>query len=187
MYEPNLQDFIAGCQLSIVLSDVNKPSRFGSRRPVMANFDTSSNTTSNSIGSTSIKASVSLNQHIACVPTSEAHQADVQAGYVLPFSVGRIVCIKELGVSVKWMYAEFIDTTWRIWEERACIGGKQRHQSRRADDIEWDSILRDTAGFISINFCADKRLTKASIAKLKGHPALSMTPERWNAFFRKPV
>ena len=120
------------------------------------------------------------------VPTNEARAADEQAGYHLPFSVGRIVEVKSSGVVVVWLFSRHINGRWCVWDEHVAGPSKRkRTRNLRRDELDWACILRDQGGVLKIKFCADKTLTKMTIARLKGHPGLSMSEDAWKLLFRK--
>ena len=127
--------------------------------------------------------SIQVGMFVCCIPTPDARVADTVAGYSLPFSVGRVVQLKECGVVVSWMFAHFIDSTWNVWEEKG-----QRFVRRAMDDLEWRCILRDSAGPIAVGFTSAKLLTKTTLTRLRAHPALADIPSsRWDMYFRKRV
>ena len=127
--------------------------------------------------------SIQVGMFVSCIPTPDARVADAVAGYTLPFSVGRVVQVKECGVTLSWMHAYFIDGTWNVWEERG-----QRHVRRALDDVEWRCILRDSAGPIDVGFTSGKLLTKATLTRLRSHAGLADIPaSRWEMYFRKRV
>ena len=137
----------------------------------------------NSHESRSWHQSIQVGMFICCIPTPDARVADAVAGYTLPFSVGRVVQLKECGVTVSWMFAHFIDSTWNVWEEKG-----HRIVRRALDDLEWRCILRDSAGPIVVGFTSAKLLTKATLTRLRAHCGLADIPQnRWDMYFRKRV
>ena len=133
--------------------------------------------------SSSLHQSIQIGMFVCCIPTTEARVADALAGYTLPFFVGRVIQLKECGVTVSWMFSCFIDSTWNVWEERG-----QRRVRRALDDVEWRCILRDGAGPITVSFTSAKLLTKTTLTRLRAHPSLAGIPtSRWELYFRKRV
>ena len=128
---------------------------------------------------------VNKGDFVVCVPNQTSKTADARVGYVLPFSIGNVVQVQEGGVVVSWLYAEFIDSTWNAWENRA-INPSQRQGSRRAlDSLDWGMLLRDRLGPITIAFTKSKYLTKAAVTRLRGHPMLAtLSDSEWGGFFR---
>ena len=147
---------------------------------VMKNFGLSS-VRSTTSSSDSIIPNVCVNQIVACVPTSEAREADKKSGYHLPFSLGRVVEVKGSGVVVTWLFARYADGVWRVWDE-----GKKGATRPRRDELDFGELLRDHAGVLNIQFCADKTLKKASLIRLKANQMLAMSEVDWFSFFRKP-
>jgi hypothetical protein len=125
---------------------------------------------------------VELNQVIACVPTCEAREADKKVGYNLPFSLGRVVELNGSGVVVIWLFSRHMDGVWCLWEE-----GKNGACKPRRDDLDWADILRDEAGVVSIQFCADKTFKKSTLSRLKANPMLAMSQVEWGSYFRKQI
>ena len=139
---------------------------------------------SHASSSGNIRDDIVANSLVVCVPNDEARRLDIEANYRLPFSIGRVMRVKESGVVVAWLYAPNIDSAWHTWEEMfANERGKMVTRTRK-DEIEWAALLRDQYGAIVVKLCKDHCLSKKAILRLQGHPALKMSPKEWTSYFR---
>ena len=174
--QPGSFDDLPGAAMDIEIQqrDWNKP---------ISIFDAAS-IRSHASSTGNIRDDVNLNDLVVCVPTEEARQLDLAANYRLPFSIGRVLRKKESGVLLVWLYAPNIDSAWHTWEERVKDHRGKVTVRTRKDEIEWQSLLRDQYGVLTVSLCKDHCLSRKAVLRLKGHSELAMREDQWASYFR---
>ncbi len=100
---------------------------------------------------------------VVIIPDDNSRDQDVEAGYTLPISFGRIVAVNDVSVKLEWLFSTSIDAKFSLW----VIGGQPVR-----DIVDISVLQRSVDGSVlKMKFTSAKKLTAASRVLLE--PILS--------------